>query len=348
MDFETIKKNHDLVDTIRSYGVTLRGGRRNRYYAQCPFRSYHTGKNKSNFSVFYDENTQAWGFYCFGCGHGGDVISFVRHMLDLPSNYEAALVLDQVFPTREVFKPEVIDPIVLNQPLNPKRALLYHKNLNDYPDAVQWWRDQGLTKATMRKYKVGYSPRHAVRQRDSEADTIVHVPTYTIPVYVQGELKTIRHRLAHAVNGDKYRPERSGDGAWLFNADMLHDPLANHDEVFIIAGEKKAMVIDQVINPEPLTSILPVVSATAGATNWYRDYGRQWAEQIPQTYKFICFDPNEQEQAERTAALFGRFGLIAEFPQNPDDYLIQHQYDMSAFFDVVYSAKPLRSRRYYV
>ena len=63
----------DIEDVIASY-VTLRS-EGSRKKALCPFHSEKT----PSFIVY--PNTQS--FYCFGCGAGGDVITFIRRIENL-------------------------------------------------------------------------------------------------------------------------------------------------------------------------------------------------------------------------------------------------------------------------
>ena len=45
-------------------------------FSRCPF---HSGDNTPSFKIYPDSR----GFYCFGCGAGGDVITFVKQLFDL-------------------------------------------------------------------------------------------------------------------------------------------------------------------------------------------------------------------------------------------------------------------------
>ena len=65
--------NNDIVQLVSSY-VRLR--RRGKVYTGlCPFHS-----EKSPSFTVYDSNQS---FYCFGCGAGGDIITFVRQIENL-------------------------------------------------------------------------------------------------------------------------------------------------------------------------------------------------------------------------------------------------------------------------
>ena len=69
---EVVRRN-DITDVVRQYVQLRHRGRT--CTGLCPF---HTEKTPS--FVVYPE-TQS--FYCFGCGAGGDVITFVRKISNL-------------------------------------------------------------------------------------------------------------------------------------------------------------------------------------------------------------------------------------------------------------------------
>lgn len=77
---DEIVSRADIVDTINTYVTLKRAG--SNYNGLCPF---HSEKSPS-FTVFPATRS----FYCFGCGAGGDVISFIMKAenLDYPSAVE--------------------------------------------------------------------------------------------------------------------------------------------------------------------------------------------------------------------------------------------------------------------
>ena len=68
---EEIKNRCDIVEFISTYVNLKRAG--SNYVGLCPFHSEKT----PSFTVFPDTQN----FYCFGCGAGGDLINFVRKIL---------------------------------------------------------------------------------------------------------------------------------------------------------------------------------------------------------------------------------------------------------------------------
>lgn len=68
IDLEAVKQRNDIVTVIERYTRLRKSG--SRYSGKCPI---HNDKNPS-LIVYPDRQS----FHCFGCGKGGDVISFVE------------------------------------------------------------------------------------------------------------------------------------------------------------------------------------------------------------------------------------------------------------------------------
>ena len=76
---EEVKYRNRIEDTIASYVNLKRAG--SNYQGLCPFHSEKT----PSFTVFPGTET----FHCFGCGAGGDVISFVMRAENFLPNVRA-------------------------------------------------------------------------------------------------------------------------------------------------------------------------------------------------------------------------------------------------------------------
>jgi DNA primase len=77
VNFSEIKNRIPMRDVAEMYGITV--GRNG--LARCPFHDEKTASMK-----IYDGNR---GFYCFGCGTGGDVVKFTALLFNL-TNADAA------------------------------------------------------------------------------------------------------------------------------------------------------------------------------------------------------------------------------------------------------------------
>ena len=72
MNTSIIKQSVTLSQACQMYGIDInRQG-----FSRCPF---HSGDNTPSFKIYPGDR----GFYCFGCGGGGDVIKFVQLLFNL-------------------------------------------------------------------------------------------------------------------------------------------------------------------------------------------------------------------------------------------------------------------------
>lgn len=80
MDFARIKEAVRMEDVLRDYSISVSRG-----WAVCPF---HADRHPS-LKVYND------GYYCFSCGAGGDVITFVARMEHVTNAQAAAKLMAQ-------------------------------------------------------------------------------------------------------------------------------------------------------------------------------------------------------------------------------------------------------------
>ncbi len=147
---EIIEKN-EIVDLISQYLSLNKKGKN--YWGLCPF---HTEKTPS-FSVS-DEKQM---FYCFGCGAGGNVITFIQKIERL--NYveslyflakKARISIDERTSKKDL---ENLKKRELLFNINSTAARFFYDNLKDNPKAMDYLIKRGLNKETIRKFGIGYS-----------------------------------------------------------------------------------------------------------------------------------------------------------------------------------------------
>lgn len=148
---EEIKSRLDIVDILRDY-IQLKAAGMN-FRALCPF---HREKSPS-FMVSPDK--QIW--HCFGCGKGGDVISFIQEIEGV-SFIEALRILAPK--AGVILKRE--DPKIFSQ----RNRLIdiieiaknfYHEkliNLNDDNLIIKYLKGRGLRDDTIAEWEIGYAP----------------------------------------------------------------------------------------------------------------------------------------------------------------------------------------------
>ena len=142
--------NNDIVQLVSSY-VRLR--RRGKVYTGlCPFHS-----EKSPSFTVYDSNQS---FYCFGCGAGGDVITFVRQIENL-DYVDAVKFLAQ---RAGMEMPEYDDKTSLLRSrvleINRQIARYYFECLRKPAGkaGLDYLRQRGLTSDTIIHFGLGYAP----------------------------------------------------------------------------------------------------------------------------------------------------------------------------------------------
>lgn len=158
---DEIRDRADIVDLIGEYVDLKRSG--SNYMGLCPFHSEKT----PSFSVSPSKGI----FKCFGCGVGGDVITFVmkRENLSFPEAVE--FLADKYSVRLEVYKDE-------NKEARDKRDRLYEINreaglhfLKNYQTSQKtqlYLKNRMLNDKTIRSYGIGYS-------KDSWTDLYDHL-----------------------------------------------------------------------------------------------------------------------------------------------------------------------------
>lgn len=149
---QELKARCDLSEVAASY-VNLRHAGRN-MVGLCPF---HNEKTPS-FNV-YPENGS---FYCFGCGAGGDVITFVRRIENL--DYMEAVRFLAQRAGLQVPEGSVDDGMsrlkARIMEINRETARFYNAVLNSEQgeEGMKYLTGRGLTTNTIRRFGLGYAP----------------------------------------------------------------------------------------------------------------------------------------------------------------------------------------------
>ena len=168
---EEVKYRSRIEDVISSYVNLKRAG--SNYQGLCPFHSEKT----PSFTVFPGTDT----FHCFGCGAGGDVISFVMRAenLEYPGAIEflakrAGLAMPEDADTGS----ETIKRSRFYE-MNRAAALFFNQSLYapDAAEAREYLKKRGLSGAAVKRFGLGYAPNsfdalrrhmHGLGYRDDE------------------------------------------------------------------------------------------------------------------------------------------------------------------------------------
>ena len=145
---DEIRASSNIVDIIGEYVYLKRAG--SSYKGLCPF---HNEKTPS-FTV--DEKKQL--FHCFGCGAGGDVVSFIMQKEGL--TYPESL---EYLANKAGIRMEYSE----NNSINPKNKELYeinkdimmffYKNLLTSKEAINYLKNRGLSGKIVNRFMLGFA-----------------------------------------------------------------------------------------------------------------------------------------------------------------------------------------------
>ena len=149
---EQLRANTDIESVISPY-VNLRRRGKN-LVGLCPF---HNEKTPS-FTV-YPENGS---FYCFGCGVGGDVITFVRRMENLDYMEAVKQLADRAGMTlpEDGYDDTLAKKRTAVLAANRATAKFFHSQLftEQGRQALDYFLDRGLAPETIRHFGLGFAP----------------------------------------------------------------------------------------------------------------------------------------------------------------------------------------------
>lgn len=156
---EEVRQRNDIVDVISSYVRLQKKG--SNYFGLCPF---HNEKSPS-FSVSPLKQM----YYCFGCGAGGNVLTFVMEY-ENETFVEAMKTLAEragiTLPERELDAEErrALDMKSVLLEIHKKAARFYFYRLTKSRDggqAMSYLTGRGLSEETISRFGLGYSPLYA-------------------------------------------------------------------------------------------------------------------------------------------------------------------------------------------
>jgi len=152
-----IRQSTDIVDVIGEYVHLKKQGRN--YFGLCPFH----GENTPSFSVSSDKQI----FHCFGCGAGGNVITFIMD-IDGLGFQEAVIKLAQKANIELNIDPEMKQHSSAQHSNDHQKMLeahtlmqkFYHHllvNTKEGQEAFEYLIQRGFTRESMEKFQIGYS-----------------------------------------------------------------------------------------------------------------------------------------------------------------------------------------------
>ncbi|MFV0527907.1 MAG: DNA primase [Lachnospiraceae bacterium] len=155
---EEVREKNNIVDVISQY-VSLKK-RGSTHFGLCPF---HNEKSPS-FAVTASRQM----YYCFGCGAGGNVFTFIMEY----ENFTFLEALQYLAQRASVTLPQMEYSKSAKEQLQKKNVLLdIHKEAANYyylqqrqpanRYALTYFQERGLTDETIRKFGLGLAPRYS-------------------------------------------------------------------------------------------------------------------------------------------------------------------------------------------
>lgn len=148
-----LRSRADIETTISSYVNLKRAGRISK--GLCPFH----GEKTASFTVYPD--TQS--YYCFGCGNGGDVITFIKNIENLDYIDAVRFLADKNgmnMPEENSYDNTMNKRRLRMLEANREAAKFFHNCLGKPEGAVgyKYFKNRGLSDDTIRKFGLGFAP----------------------------------------------------------------------------------------------------------------------------------------------------------------------------------------------
>jgi len=147
---EEIKSHIDIVEFISDYVALKKSGQN--FKGLCPFHSEKT----PSFMVSQPKQI----FHCFGCGAGGDVVSFLMKHDNLPfgealqylAKKAGIKITDSAFDKNFSAKRQKILQV------NEEAMKFYMRTLRQSNSAMEYLRQRGITDDALTAFSIGYAP----------------------------------------------------------------------------------------------------------------------------------------------------------------------------------------------
>ncbi|TKW61836.1 MAG: DNA primase [Blastochloris viridis] len=147
---DQIKARLNIVDEVRKVVPNMKKKGR-AWWGCCPFHNEKSG----SFHVREDQNS----YYCFGCGAGGDVITFVQETQGGTFSEVVGRLARQIgikLPENEPADPAAAQRRQDGYKALERAAVFYQRSLNEASRA--YIEKRSLTESTVQEFQLGYAP----------------------------------------------------------------------------------------------------------------------------------------------------------------------------------------------
>ncbi|TCT27007.1 DNA primase [Melghiribacillus thermohalophilus] len=338
---EEIRAANDIVDVVGEYVQLKKQGRN--YFGLCPFHS----ENTPSFSVSPEKQI----FHCFGCGKGGNVVTFVMEMEGISFREAISLLAEKSGRSLpDSFRTEKPSP-ASQEAQNILEAhqwltKLYHhllKHTKEGREALQYLEQRGLSEETIDAFQIGYAPdaKHFVvsflEKKGFHPQTMVKAGLLSVTdenKYIdrfrgrvifpirnhQGKTvafsaRTLSDQKPKYINSPE--TEIFHKGRMLFNFDLARPHIRKMSEAVLVEGAFDAIASYQ-------AGVQNVIATLGTAlTDFQASLLRRYVDTV-----IICYDADSAglEATIKAASLLKKVGCyvkIARMEQgmDPDDYI---------------------------
>jgi DNA primase len=344
---DQIRDANDIVDLISEYLPLKKRGKN--FLGLCPF---HTEKDPS-FTVTPDKQI----FYCFGCGEGGNVISFLmkHEKLSFPEAVKLLAKRASIPLPKDSFderKEKQLDALYYaNQVANE----YFVKNLNDEKTgkrARKYLDKRGFEPKTQKLFSLGYAPdewegliRYA-RTKGMETETLNQAGLVVPRADKPGHYDRFRNRITFSIYNlsgkvvgfgsrvldDKDTPKYLNSpetpiyqkGKVLYGLNLSKDAIRQKAAAILVEGNVDLITLYQ-------AGITNVVAASG--TAFTSDQARLLSRYAEKVYLFFDADSAGQSATLRSVDLLFSEGVevlvvTLEQGQDPDSFLRQKGMDV--------------------
>ena len=339
---DQLKNANDIYSVMTSYVTPKRAGRDS--VCLCPFHSEKT----PSCHIYNDSQS----FYCFGCGAGGDVITFIRLIENL-DYMEAVKFLAQRagIPMPEETYDRTAEEKTRLLEIN-REAARYFRDVLISPEGEEGWRyliDRGLHPNTIKRYGLGYAPdswdslRNHMLKKGFHEDELIKGALLVRRQNGNGGYDKFRHRVMFPIIDRRGNIIAFGGRALEPDAPAKY---LNSDETLVFKKRSNLFSLNFAKNTKENYLILcegymdVITLNQAGFTNAVATLGtaitpdqarlmRQYCEEV-----VISYDSDEagQKATMKAINLLGEAGVEAKVLQmqgakDPDEYIKKYGAD---------------------
>src|SRR5579883_2163513 len=210
-DVQTLKRLRPIAEAVESYGIPLRRMGRS-LIGRCPF---HNDGGRPNLNVFPATES----FYCFRCGMGGDVITFIRQ-IDSLSFPEALARLEGRPAVLARRRPTPPRPRRHHLGTDERACLMaavdfYYNRLLHEDQALDYLARRGISRETIDRYCLGFARGNGLAE---------YLRWRRLPVGAARRAGLVRPSGAEVFAGRIIYPElREGQVVWITGRTLNDD-----------------------------------------------------------------------------------------------------------------------------